>query len=338
MSLKSRKLFVLISVFFTYQNVKAEVLRWPQICRSGELYIKNKSNSPSSVWLQKFNKNLMRETEFELAANANLILPLEQITKEERYSLLNLNQSNSFDVNYRCNGLSYIGSSLEGGSLTFKKTADNLNQIWIQNLFTESNEVQIEFQDINYQKITLKIFTLTSLESILYAVPEAAKNWAFFKIFATHRSSVFNLTATGHDKPIAITPQKSQIDTAAYYFLVGPRLGSADTFVVKISDEKIAAEARELIRNPQKEKMLFARIQKNHQGFNRNWLKTEKSFWSWSTSEVTNFADLGSTACNGLPQEVEDRMDFWVADPGQICFWNYRVKKELTPLEVATGL
>ena len=77
----------------------------------------------------------MRETEFELAANASLILPLEQITKEERYSLLNLNQSNSFDVNYRCNGLSYIGSSLEGGSLTFKKTADNLNQIWIQNLY-----------------------------------------------------------------------------------------------------------------------------------------------------------------------------------------------------------
>ena len=84
--------------------------------------------------------------------------------------------------------------------------------------------------------------------------------------------------------------------------------------------------------------MLFARIQKNHQGFNRNWSKVEKSFWSWSASEVTDFADLGSTACNGAPQEVDDRMDYWVIDPGQICFWNYRVKKELSPLEVATGL
>ena len=84
--------------------------------------------------------------------------------------------------------------------------------------------------------------------------------------------------------------------------------------------------------------MLFARIQKDHQGFNRNWSKAEKNFWSWSTSEVPNFADIGSTACNGIPQEVEDRIDYWATDPGQICFWNYRVKKELSPSQVAAGL
>ena len=100
----------------------------------------------------------------------------------------------------------------------------------------------------------------------------------------------------------------------------------------------MAVRARELIKFPQKEKMVFAKIQKQHSGFNRNWTKPEKSFWSWSTSEVTNFADLGSTACNGTPQEVEDRFEHWIVDPGQICFWNYRVKKELTPAEVAAGL
>lgn len=338
MSIKHRFIFILLVSFFTYQNVKSEVFHWPQICESGELLLKNSGPTPASVWLQKFGKTLIRETEVEVSSRSSLALPLDAISKEERYSLLIIDQSDSIDVKYKCNDRIYSASSLEGGALTFKKTNLAANQIWIQNLFTDTNEVKIEFQNSNHQEITTKVFNLSSLQTTLFVVPDTVKNWSYFKFTAKYKFSVFNLTAYGNEKPLVIAPQTSQVDSSAFYFLVGPRIGSADTFVVKITDEKIAERARELVQNPEDEKMLFARIQKDPKGFNRNWSKTEKSFWSWSTSEVTNFADLGSTACNGAPQEVEDRLDYWVVDPGQICFWNYRVKKELTPLEVASGL
>lgn len=338
MKIKPWHLLVSAISFFTYQTVKAEVLHWPQLCTTGELHLKNNGSTNISAWLQKFGKNLLRETEIEIAALSSLILPLDPLAKEERYSLLIINENNSFDVKYKCNDRLYSASSLEGGQLTFKKTDLATNQIWIQNLFTDSNEVQIEFQDLEYKKIASKIFNLPSLQSVLFAVPESIKNWSYFKFTASHKSTAFNLTAIGNDNPVIVAPQKTEVDFSAYYFLIGPRTGSTDSFIVKITDENLVERARDLIKNPQKEKMLFARIQKNHQGFNRNWSKVEKSFWSWSTTEVTDFADLGSTACNGAPQEVEDRMDYWVIDPGQICFWNYRVKKELTPIEVASGL
>lgn len=338
MKIKPWHVLILTISFFTYRTVKAEVLHWPQLCTTGELYLKNNSTTNTSAWLQKFGKNLLRETEIEMAALSSLVFPLDPLNNEEKYSLLVINENNLIDVKYKCNNRLYSASSIEGGQLTFKKTSLATNQIWIQNLFTDTNEVQIEFQDLEYKKITSKILNLSSLQSVLFAVPESIKNWSYFKFTASHKSTAFSLTASGNDTPVIVAPQKTEIDFSAHYFLVGPRTGSSDSFIVKITDENLIERARDLIINPQKEKMLFARIQKNHQGFNRNWSKIEKSFWSWSTTEVTDFSDLGSTACNGAPQEVEDRMDYWVIDPGQICFWNYRVKKELTPNEVATGL
>lgn len=291
-----------------------------------------------SFWLQKFGKNLISETEFTVGSETQMIVPLDPISEDQRYSLLNLNQNAAVNVQYKCNELLYSSSRIEGGDLTFKKENLSLDQLWIQNLYTGKNEFKIEFEDTEHNKITVENLKFTALQSLLYDVPKSAKNWSYVKISASYKYSAFNLTTKGNEIPFTVFPQKSQVEESAFYFLVGPRTGTADSFIVKITDEKMVERARDLIRNPQKEKMLFARIQKDHQGFNRNWSKSEKSFWSWSTVEVTNFADLGSTACNGIPQVVEDRMDHWVEDPGQICFWNYRVKKELTALEVSTGL
>ncbi len=349
MSKKKWLLGAVILSIFTYQNVQAVVLHWPQLCAAGELQLKNDSADSVTVWLQKFGKTLIRETEITIDPKSILILPLAEITEEERFALLAFNDHQpQLVAKHKCadqvQQTSSLASSLEGGVLTYKKSDLLTNKIWIQNLFTGSNQVEIEFQDSAFKKIITEKLTLTSLARLVFTPPDAIKNWSYFRFTTSHKSAVFNLSSTGHDQPIKITPPQSTVDPAAFYFLVGSRqvetgqVGLDDSFVVKITDENLAARARELIANPQQEKMLFARIQKDHQGFNRNWSKIEKSFWSWSTAEVTNFADLGSTACNGTPQEVEDRMDYWVTDPGQICFWNYRVKKELSAQQVATGL
>ena len=336
--MKTQPFLVLIIPLFTCLNAAAEVFHWPQLCDRGELSIKNKSAHSASIWLQKFNKNLNRETEYEIPAGQNEVLNLESLIKDERYSLLSIDNSHIFEITYKCGERIFSATSTEGGDITFKKTNSTENQIWIQNLYTDNNEFTIDYYDQSKNRLSRQTMTLTALQSLLYTLPTTHLSWSTFKITSTQKYSVFNLNEKGNEKPLTVAPQKVPQDNTASYFLVAPRSESSDSFVVKISDEKIAATARDLIKNPQKEKMLFARIQKNHFGFNRNWSRPEKTFWSWSAAEVTNFADLGSTACNGAPQEVEDRMDFWIVDPGQICFWNYRVKKELTPIEVATGL
>lgn len=314
------------------------MLHWPQLCKGGELQIKNKLSAPSGLWLQKFAKTLIRETEILVPPKSTLTLSLETITENERYSLLNLNDPQPFEVRYKCNHLFYTASSIEGGVLTFKKSELLPNKLWIQNLYTGNNKIEIEFQNADYEKIKTETITLSSSTPAWYITPENLKNWNYLKISSSHKSAVFNLSSEGNELPLSVTPQKTAVETSASYFLIEPRTGTGDSFIVKITSAELIAKARDLIINPQKEKMLFALIQKDHQGFNRNWSKAEKSFWSWSTVEVTNFADLGSTACNGVPQEVDDRIDDWVADPGQICFWNYRVKKELSAQQVANGL
>jgi hypothetical protein len=117
---------------------------------------------------------------------------------------------------------------------------------------------------------------------------------------------------------------------------VGARTGADDNFVVKIEKPELIEKARTQIKNPALEKIVFAKIAKDHNGFNRNF-NSGGSFWSWSATEVTGFGDFGSTACNGQPQMLEDRVDSWIENPGQICFWSYRIKRELTSDEITKG-
>lgn len=336
--MKTHLFLALITSFFSSAFVSAEVFHWPQLCEHGELVIQNRGEKEAAVWLQKFNRNLIRESELEIPAKSSLTVNLEPLLKDERFSLLNIDTESLLAVNYKCGGRDFSASKIEGGELTFKRTPQNENQLWLQNLYSDKNEFRLEFNDAEGKILTRQQLQLPALQSLLFIVPDNIKQWTRLKITGSEKSAIFSLTETGNELPLSVAPQRSETDPAAAYFLVGPRTGNSDTFIVKIKDEKTAERARDLIKFPHREKMLFAKIQKQHSGFNRNWSKPEKSFWSWSTSEVTNFADLGSTACNGTPQEVEDRMDHWVTDPGQICFWNYRVKKELTPAEVANGL
>jgi hypothetical protein len=324
-------------LFFVSSQGFAEVLHWPQFCSGGELLIKNKTNYDFSIWLQKFDTQLLSEEEYELKSGLTSTLPLETTAENERYSLLNFNSSKDLDIKYKCGDAVYPTNAIEGGSFTFKKSDLPTNKIWLQNLYSDDNKVEIEFQNRLFQKVGATSLQLKNAEARTLVIGEGLSNWSYFKVTASNKISVFNILKSGVESPVLTQPQTTVVDTQGFYFLVGPRSGISDSFVVKITDPNLADKARELITS-QKEKMLFARVQKNHQGFNRNWNSPEKSLWSWSTSEVTSFGDLGSTACNGTPQQVEDRVDAWMNDPGQICFWNYRVKKELTPNEVATGV
>lgn len=337
MTIKNTALRLLLFLQLLTISAQAEILRWPQLCTSGKLQVMNKSSQNVRAWIQKFNGAKRTESEVNLRAFSQNEISIQATHPEDRFTLMHFSDSQKIKAVLNCEKekLKAEAYSYEGGVLTFIRSDLQENKIWLQNLFSGENEVLLEYFDRQDKWLGAEIIPLRSLEKKTFKTEILENNWHHINVSGKNRFSVFNLNLKGTSKPVRVQTQKSEVDLQAAYFVVGPREGLGDTFIAKISDPGLIARARELIVHPEYEKMLFAKIEKGHQGYNRNWSKIEKSFWSWSITEVTNFADIGSTACNGLPQQVEDDVDLWVQNPGRICFWNYRVKTELTAEQVA---
>lgn len=339
--MKSQKItaFLFIACFLLSTQTFAEILRWPQTCPSGKLFVFNQSANDISGWLQKFDGKLISETENLFKAKSLTTLNISTKNSSEFYSIFYFEGKNSLIAQLNCdteNKEQNAAHAFEGGVLTFKKSDLSENKIWLQNLFSAENIFTIELLDQNKNSLSTFALKLSSLEQLNYKLSSDVP-FQFIRVKAENRFTVFNLSSVGSSGPISYSIQQSEVPDTAAYFVVGPRDSDQDQFVVSITAPALIQKAREQITNPSLEKIVFAKVEKGHGGFNRNWSKKEKSFWSWHTTEVTNISDLGSTACNGIPQALEDRVDSWIDDPGRICFWSYRIKKELSPKEVSTG-
>lgn len=329
-------LSLLLSVILLTFKANSEVLRWPQLCSSGKLTVTNSSSQVLRGWIQKFSDGRRFENEIFVQAFSRSVFSIQTSNSNDRFTLLHFSDTQKISAVLSCekSNLSVKAHSLEGGFLNFASSDLSENKIWLQNLFSGSNTIHFNYLDQAGKVMAEETLSLSSNEQKNYKSTLSSSRWSRLKIWGDNRFTAFSLISSGARGPASVQPQVSWVDANASYFLVGPREGQGDTFIARMTDSDLIARARELILHPEYEKMLFAKIEKGHQGYNRNWSKPEKSFWSWSVTEVTNFADIGSTACNGLPQLVEDDVDLWVQNPGRICFWNYRVQKELSPQEI----
>lgn len=334
---------LLLALTFSARFTQAEVLRWAQPCSHGNLVIINKTSRDVTAWLQQFKQTeLQSEDEILVKANSNLQYDLKINSNEkQRAALFHTDDRGSLQVEYQCTNSTTLqknqGHSFEGGQMTFRHNA-NLSY-WIQNLQTSAITLHIERLNRLSQSIDSSDILIPPGEKILFS-PEAHTALKYVRFSSAERYAAFAINEDTSAGPFLIGAQPSKIDPKAHYFLISTRADQItkthrqDSFVVKITDPILAEQARNIILNPQQEKIIFARIKAGADGFNRNWSHSEKGFWSWSTSEVTGFGDLASTACNGLPQFVEDHIESWIQDPGQICFWSYRLHKELSVSEV----
>jgi hypothetical protein len=323
-------LFTILSV-----NTQATVLHWPE-CLSGTLFVQNKTNDPQKIWIQTFDPTLKSEQNYDLKSQDVFKLAINKKSTKERTALLHFSNAKDINVNFQCQNKIFSATSIEGGIQTFRKS-DLLNQtVYLKNLFTEKNNFKVEFLNQFGQPIQSFSYLLNSNEQKKIMLQK--NNSVFYiRVAADNKFSAFNLNSTGSQNAMIADVQTTAENNDGIYFEIGPRSGAGDTFVVQIKDLNMIDKARLQISNPNLEKMLFAKIQKGHNFQNRNLASVNKSFWNWSVTEVTNIADLGSTACNGLPQIIDDRIDSWVTDPGRICFWTYRIKREVPALEIATG-
>lgn len=316
-------------------TANAEVFRWPKLCVNQTVSVENKSAKDQTVWLQEWEKTIVDESEQTVPAKSKIFLQLshDPSTSQQDYSLLALDNPKDLVIETHCNLRDIVsGDSLEGGVVYFKINPRATNEVQLKNLFPGRNTFYIEDLSSEKRNAPLEI-DVEGRDLFKFTLkPEPTSTWVKITAKERFRSSIH--TSSTVLKPSFVEPQRSVASADEKYFLMGSYDNVGDQFIVKIKDPAMVQKARDQITNPKLQKIVFAKIQLGSQGYNRNMIKKEKAFWSWSVTEVTNISDFGSTACNGFPQMLEDQAEAWVNGLGKICFWSYRIKKELTYDEV----
>ncbi len=124
-------------------------------------------------------------------------------------------------------------------------------------------------------------------------------------------------------------------DQAGRLFLLANE-DRTQSYVVRLTDEKLIQAARDQILNPTgwRARILIGEVSKNSNRDNQNLLSSHQPMWSWHISKVHRFAELASQSCDGSPQFIEDVLPAWVAGlfnggSTTTCFWGYQIVQEL---------
>jgi hypothetical protein len=127
-------------------------------------------------------------------------------------------------------------------------------------------------------------------------------------------------------------------DSNSVYFLMS-NSKNLQSYVLALKDPYLIAEARDQIQNPNayRQRILIAEISEGPANQNRDFMNRFRTPWSWHISNPIRFAGLASQECDGSPQFLEETLAYWLAGSKVICFWNYRVTRELSADAVRSG-
>jgi len=203
------------------------------------------------------------------------------------------------------------------------------------------------YQDFQFSESTAVIINLTPFEQTFSVNHQSLKIPGFGKIRETLPAG--HLNAEGQSRflvarvnpsvelvnfnsnPVTTTPPQD-----GHFFLL-TNSQKNQSYVVNITSPELVTQAREQIQNPTAAvgRILIGQVGKNSGGFNRDFNDTKKTPWTWHVDSVLHFAELASQDCDGSPEMIEELALPWIENSGVICFWNYRVTKELRPEDVS---
>ncbi len=341
---------VFLSMLLTFQS-RAENLFWPMIGGSRNLMLSNSSKEVQPLWIVIKGEKFFKEILFTIPSQGKLHLsetdflppgleyaiktasPQVSVQREvEDGTWMDGNPMTSPQVNFQF-GLRHPGFARPSTKLA------------IQNQNFRPQNVLVNFLD-QRQKI-LKTETLKSLgyfQTSTHAVNPPAGT-ASVEVLGQGRLHVRLWTGKNRQpneslqggrwqegqnlRPIEVAAPASQS-----YFLLSNESRS-DSFVVAIRDPAQIRQAREILEGD-RVFMLFGQIEATEKSWNRPFHGPDKTPWSWSVSQVTNFAEIGSIVCDSTPALVEESLPVWLRQQ-DICFWGFRLVRELKPNEVRWG-
>lgn len=311
----------------------------PQICPASELEleVRNPGSEPEPFWLQVREDGRLVQ---EIADEAN---PGETLRRAGADFLAG---AQTFSVRQRGSRLRFTlncaGSVALTPATSPRADFDLRGQrapllVRVQNLHHSAQLVAVRFLAADGRVLAETSLALpksyVSVENKLEIPAGAAR----LRLDGEARLNSRLLNSTDLREIPALTPVPAEIHvpaSRAYFLLTND--GASESFVVSTDNADLADQARDLIRR-KSYKITFALAEAAPAANeNRDFVSAGAPPWSWRAKELYGFNDLGHQDCSGSPSMLEDRV---VAGAERmICFWSFRLRRELTADEVRTGL
>lgn len=270
--------------------------------------------------------------------------PIQNLTPNWEQSF-ELEPHSTIDLSaFRPKGSFFHLKSLNKGSLELSvKIINQQTQIWPSGtgldyslvVNTQSDWIITNLTPYNQ---TVRIFGLENRSEILegFQQKRLSLSRGIYEIKAEAKLQVWdtlnNSPAKPNERPSQLSPQPG-----AYFLVSNP--SQTSSYTVKISDPQLIEQARRQIEKPTLflPRIVFGKVSSGHLNQNRDWHSSQKLPWSWSI-EVIEFGEIASQSCDGSAELLEEILMPWIDSQSYICFWSYKITRELSILEMTTGI
>lgn len=313
----------------------------PLLCPLEDTYLQvtNTSLDFQTFWFQAPGSTPFEESAGEIKPQGVLTLALADLNQGRVSGLALKAHSPALKFSASCRGNS-LSWSLDQKVSPWKKLQvgpqEQSLQLSLTNLSHAANTVELRFEGfwgtLKTESIPLEAEFKTLQQEL--QIPRGTQS---ITLQAPGRWIGKVLSSSQQEIPLTDLPRKlSPPAPGPRYFLFASRDGdSQGTFVVPMVNPKLIQESLEQIAKPDSARLLVARIEKSLSGLNRDLSALMKTPWSWQVLEAQNYADFAHISCDGSPQIVEEKLNAWFHETGgTICFWSYRVVREVSVTEL----
>lgn len=322
-------------------TAQAENYYTPLLCpiEDSLLLVENTSAEPQSFWFQALGSFPFKESHIEVKAHGRLrlVLPDDHQEVEGGVALKTQNAQLSFKTQCKNTHQAHaLSKSITPWKQLQLPQPEPQIQLRILNLAQQENLLEISYRAVGMKlgSQSLKLGPDFKTHVVHLTPPAGTKE---VRLRAQGRWTGKALTAQGKDLTLQeeFSPRHLPPDGTRYFLFQAQSPEPRESFVVPMNDPKLIAESLQQLRHPASARLLVARIEKSLSGVNRDFSSPLKTPWSWQVIQAQNYADFAHISCDGSPQLVEERLNSWLAETGgTICFWNYRIQRELSVQEL----
>lgn len=325
-----------------------ETFHSPSLCEPEKqiLTLTNLTRSTQRAWTQvRLGDGIIDEIQLDVKPQEKLQVKSSEFLSEMKYFSLKPMNSKAFRFEVSCeDGPSWTAGSLTSPQVShYAPEGSRSLKIYVENLFLKKQKITLRAYSKAQILVGEKELTLEN------SYDTQSLKWSFTEdisrvdVLGTDRlhSDVFFVQNNNeiHSPGLASKPTRLPASEEKTYFLVSTKNASAEeAFVIAIDEPAKIATAREQISNPSLEKIIVAGIELGDGGYNRAFMARDKAPYSWSVNRVDAFADFAHIDCDGSPDLTEERLEQKLSEGGRICFWRYRVVRELSLEEVRSGI
>ncbi|MFK8139094.1 MAG: hypothetical protein AB8E15_12095 [Bdellovibrionales bacterium] len=307
-------ILILISIFTI--GLSAKTFSLPGFQANGESDIVIKNNSDEKVQFDIFLRDpISFKTErysFQLEAHSKIENPFSQKTLLEKSVLLQPSAIHQEDIEVILKGTK--AHKLDAQLANYFQTKHNT--IFFHN--PSMKEAHIKTPEGN--RLRIAPYSQLFLEKARIGIYQSSVSLNMYE------KSQDQWLHTTRIERLPVLPKSPK----SHYFLMGSENEDHHpNFIVKITDPRMLAKARLLLRNPtEQDQLLFGKINLNPSSFNYNLNSTFAPSWNWELV-LEDFVGVCWNHLQINPQLIEDFLPDLIRNRDYVCLPNYKIKAEL---------